>query len=66
VVVLSACVQMPSLPAIAAAESALGIPVTSTAVCTAWKMLTLLGVEPRVENAGALLSGIRSGERALA
>jgi maleate isomerase len=66
VVVLSACVQMPSLPAIAAAERMLGIPVTSTAVCTAWKMLTLLDIEPRVENAGALLSGMRSGERAVA
>ena len=34
VVVLSACVQMPSLPAIHAAQQQLGIPVISTAICT--------------------------------
>src|SRR5690349_6606627 len=38
-VVLSACVQMQSLPAIQAAEKMLGLPVTSTAVCTARGML---------------------------
>ncbi|MGB6119304.1 MAG: Asp/Glu racemase [Mesorhizobium sp.] len=57
VVVLSACVQMPSLPAIQIVEDALGIPVTSTAVCTARRMLDKLGLEPVVPNAGALLSG---------
>jgi maleate isomerase len=56
-VVLSACVQMPSLPAIQLAEDALGIPVTSTAVCTTRRMLDLLGMEGIVPNAGALLSG---------
>ena len=60
VVVLSACVQMPSLPAIDAAERMLGLPVTSTAVCTAWKMLVSLGIEPRVQGAGALLAGERA------
>lgn len=57
VVVLSACVQMPSLPAIQIVEDHLGIPVISTAVCTARRMLDHLGLEPLVPNAGALLSG---------
>jgi len=57
VVVLSACVQMQSLPSIQAAQDQLGIPVTSTAVCTAWRMLDQLGLEPVVPDAGALLSG---------
>jgi maleate isomerase len=56
-VVLSACVQMPSLASIEAAQKMIGLPVTSTAVCTAWKMLVTLGIEPRVEGAGALLAG---------
>ena len=56
-VVLSACVQMPSLPAIEIVEDALGIPVTSTAVCTTRRMLDHLGLEPIVPGAGALLSG---------
>jgi maleate isomerase len=55
-IVLSACVQMQSLPAIQAVEDRLGIPVTSTAVCTARLMLDHLGLEPLVPNAGALLS----------
>jgi maleate isomerase len=56
-VVLSACVQMQSLPAIQAAETMLGLPVTSTAVCTVRGMLDRLGLEPVVPQAGALLSG---------
>ncbi len=55
-VVLSACVQMPSLPAIEPAQKAIGLPVTSTAVCTTRQMLDLLGLEPVVPNAGALLA----------
>lgn len=55
-VVLSACVQMPSLPAIQAAEKMLGVPVTSTAVCTVRNMLELLELEPRIPNCGALLA----------
>jgi maleate isomerase len=56
-VVLSACVQMPSLPSIQPVENALGIPVTSTSVCTARRMLDHLGLEAVVPEAGALLSG---------
>jgi maleate isomerase len=57
VVVLSACVQMPSLPSIQRVQDRLGIPVTSTAICTTRRMLDHLGLDPVVPNAGALLSG---------
>jgi maleate isomerase len=56
-VVLSACVQMQSLPSIQVVEDRLGIPVTSTSICTTRRMLDHLGLEPVVPNAGALLSG---------
>ncbi len=55
-VVLSACVQMQSLPAIQIVQDRIGIPVTSTAVCTTWKMLKLLGLQATVPDAGALLA----------
>ena len=55
--VLSACVQMPSLPSIQRVEDAIGRPVVSAAVCTTYRMLSKLGVETRVPGAGALLSG---------
>ena len=57
VLVLSACVQMPSLPSIQKVEDAIGLPVVSAAVCTTYQMLKKLGLEPRVPDAGALLSG---------
>ncbi len=57
VVVGSACVQMPSLPAIQQLEDRLGTPVVSTAICTVRRMLDLLGLEAVVPHAGALLSG---------
>ena len=56
-VVLSACVQMPSLPAIEAVQDNLGLPVTSAAACTTWKMLNQLGLEPVSRGGGAILSG---------
>src|SRR4051812_1363829 len=56
-IVLSACVQMPSLPAIAQVEAEAGIPVVSAAVCTTFVMLKRLGLDPVVPHAGALLSG---------
>lgn len=55
--VLSACVQMPSLPAIQRVEDAIGLPVVSAAVCTTFHMLKKLGLEARVPDAGTLLSG---------
>ncbi len=57
VVVASACVQMPSLPAVQRIEDRLGIPTVSTAVCTVRRMLEHLRLEPVVPNAGALLAG---------
>ncbi len=57
VLVLSACVQMPSLASIQKVEDIIGIPVVSASVCTTYRMLKELGLEARVPNAGALLSG---------
>jgi maleate isomerase len=56
-VVLSACVQMPSLPAIQITEDELGLPVLSAAVATTYEILERLGLDPVVPRAGALLSG---------
>jgi maleate isomerase len=57
VIVLSACVQMPSLAAIPVIEASCGKPVVSAAVCTVYSMLKRLELPTRVQNAGALLSG---------
>ena len=56
-IVLSACVQMPSLPAIAKVEAMTGKPVVTAAVATTYAMLEALDLEPIVPGAGALLSG---------
>ena len=56
-VVLSACVQMPSLAAIPEAERRTGLPVVSAAVCTAFQMLERLGLKTVAPAAGTLLSG---------
>ncbi|OYD75212.1 UNVERIFIED_ORG: maleate isomerase [Burkholderia sp. CF145] len=56
-VVLSACVQMPSLPAIQAVEDRLGKPVLSAATSTVYRILKTLGLNTQVPNAGYLLSG---------
>jgi len=55
-VVLSACVQLPSLAAIPRAEEMLALPVTSTAVCTARSFMRALGLEPVAPEAGYFLS----------
>ncbi|WP_435657044.1 maleate cis-trans isomerase family protein [Brucella pituitosa] len=57
VVVLSACVQMPSLPAVPMVEARTGKPVLTAAIATTWQMLRALGVETRVPGGGTLLSG---------
>ncbi len=57
VLVLSACVQMPSLPAIQPVEDMAGLPVLSAATATVFTILTELGLQPVVPNAGRLLSG---------
>jgi maleate isomerase len=56
-VVLSACVQMPSLAAISRVEAMTGKPVITAAVATTYAMLKALHLEPIVPGAGALLSG---------
>lgn len=53
--VLSACVQMPSLDLIAAAETELGLPVLSAATAGAYSVLTALGLPADLPDAGALL-----------
>lgn len=58
VIVASACVQMPSLPAIQAIEDMMGIPTVSTAVCTVRRMLDHLNLDAIVPNAGSLLRGV--------
>lgn len=55
--VLSACVQMPSLASIQPVQDAVGIPVLSAATATTFRILSELGLECRVPNAGYLLSG---------
>lgn len=55
VVVLSACVQMQSLPALQLAQDMLGLPVTSTSACTVRNMLDLLGLRIAVPGFGQVL-----------
>lgn len=55
--VLSACVQMPSLPAIQPVQDRSDIPVLSAAVATVWQTLRRLELEPVAPNGGALLQG---------
>lgn len=55
--VLSSCVQMPSLAAIPVVEAECGIPVVSAAVCTTHQMLDRLGLKRYVPQAGTLLAG---------
>ena len=57
VVVLSACVQMPSLAVVPLVEAITGKPVVTAAVATTYALLKSLGLEPIVPGAGALLSG---------
>jgi maleate isomerase len=56
-VVLSACVQMPSLAVIDAAEARLGRPVLSSATATVYQTLRRLGLPPLAPGAGRLLTG---------
>ncbi|NEW74122.1 maleate cis-trans isomerase family protein [Streptomyces rhizosphaericus] len=59
--VLSACVQMPSLASIQPVEDEAGLPVLSAATSTAFSILTELGLPPVVPGAGSLLGGRLSG-----
>jgi maleate isomerase len=53
-VVLSACVQMPSLDAITAAEAAVDRPVITASTATSWQVLSALGAYAPAPDAGAL------------
>lgn len=57
--VLSACVQMPSLAAIPLVEASVDLPVLSAATATTFEILTSLGRVPVVPDAGHLLSDRR-------
>lgn len=56
-VVLSACVQMPSLSVIEAVEARLDVPVISAVTATAFQALRRLHLSTHVRDAGYLLSG---------
>lgn len=55
-VVLSACVQMPSLPAVQSVEDELGVPVLTAATATTSEVLHALGQPPAIRQAGRLLA----------
>ena len=54
-IVASACVQMPSLPAIEVIESVTGIPTLSASVATTWSILQALGLKAIAPGGGTLL-----------
>lgn len=55
--VLSMCVQMPSLAVLDAVQREFDIPVTSAAASTTWRILKDLGLAPVAPIGGALLTG---------
>ena len=55
--VLSSCVQMPSLAAVPIVEKETGLPVISASICTTHQMLEKLGLKRYVPGAGTLLAG---------
>ena len=58
-VILSACVQMPSLAAVPLVEAALGVPVISAATATVFSLRKRFGWDAPVSGAGQLLEGGR-------
>jgi maleate isomerase len=54
--VISCCVQMPSLPLVAVAERELGLPVLSAATAGAFCLLRALGLPTEIPDAGSLLA----------
>ncbi|MEV0057289.1 Asp/Glu racemase [Saccharopolyspora sp. 5N102] len=54
--VLSACVQMPSLPAVDPVERKVGLPVLTAATSTTRELLRAIGLQPAVRGAGAALA----------
>lgn len=54
-IVLSACVQMPSLPAVQLVQDTTGLPVVTAATATTREILLALGLPPTLPGAGAAL-----------
>jgi maleate isomerase len=63
--VISACVQMPSLALIDDAEREFGLPVISAATAAAYSLLTGLGLDARAPGAGRLLAPPTTSRSAL-
>lgn len=61
--VLSSCVQMPSLSSIQSAEDRFGLPVLSAATATTWDILRALRLSTTIPGAGHLLSPAASADR---
>ena len=55
-IVLSACVQLPSLPSVQRVEDELGLPVVTAATATVYELLKTLGHRPAIAQAGRLLA----------
>ena len=55
--VLSSCVQMPSLASVQAAEDKFGLPTFSAATATTYEILDHLNLSTQIPGAGRLLSG---------
>jgi maleate isomerase len=60
-IVLSACVQMPSLPAVPIVQHRTGLPTLSAATATAHQLLSALELDPLIDDAGALLAADGTG-----
>ncbi|GAB3341439.1 maleate isomerase [Larkinella ripae] len=56
--ILSACVQMPSLAVLEQAEARFGLPVLSAATASVYALLTALGIRPAISGAGKLLENL--------
>lgn len=56
-IVLSACVQMPSLPSVQIVQDTTGLPVVTAATATTREILQAVGMDLRIPNAGAALAG---------
>lgn len=59
-VVLSACVQMPSLSAVQLVQDRVGLPVVTAATATTRELLTSVGLQANVSRGGAALAQTRS------
>lgn len=55
--VLSACVQMPSLPVVQQVQEECGLPVITASISTAYCMMKALGLKAQAPGCGELLSG---------